>query len=165
MQIERFSIHPSEPGESGFGKAPEALDSINMTLIMNELILSMIDSKVFLVSEINKSVIASPTIRMDNSFQVDTASNNPLQCGSPAVRNDLSKNASIAFEDAEYNCFTESSAASFAFNATSTKETFINFNLSRKRRLTLTKLSNSFPDSCEISVNSVPVKSGNFSTK
>ena len=67
MQIERIFIHTSEPGESGFGKAPKALDSINMTFIMNKLILSMVDSKVLLVSEINKPVVASPAIRMDNA--------------------------------------------------------------------------------------------------
>ena len=163
MQIERVFIHTSEPGESCFGIAPKALDSINMTFIMNKLILSMVDSKMLLVPEINESIVATPAIRMDNTLKVYTTPDNRLQCGSPAIRNDLSEDTSIALEDTEYNCFTESPTASFALNATSAKETFIDFNLSRKRRLNLTELSNSFSDTCEISVNSIPVKSGNFS--
>ena len=163
MQIERFFIHTSESGESRFGITPKALDSIDMTFIMNKLILSMVDSKMFLVSEINEPIVAPPTVRMDNTLEVNTTSDNGLQCSSSAVWDDLSEDTPIAPKDTEYNCFSESSAASFTFNSTGAKETFINFNLSRKRRLTLTELSNSFSDTCEISVNSIPVKSGNFS--
>jgi hypothetical protein len=100
---------------------------------------------------------------MDNTLEVNTTPDNGLQCSSSAVWDDLSEDTPIAPKDTEHNCFTESPSASFALNATSAKETFINFNLSRKRRLTLTELSNSFSDTCEISVNSIPVKSGNFS--
>ena len=163
MQIERVFIHTSEPGESRFGIAPKALDSINMTFIMNKLVLSMVDSEMFLVSEINEPVIASPAIRMDNTLDIYPAPNNGLQRGSPAVRNNFCEDTSIAPEDTEYNCFTESSPASFTFNSAGAKETFINFNFSRKRRLTLTEPCNSFSNPCEISVNSIPVKSGNFS--
>ena len=60
MQIERFFIHTSEPGESCFGIAPKALDSINMTFILNKLVLSMVDSEMFLVSEINECLIMLP---------------------------------------------------------------------------------------------------------
>jgi hypothetical protein len=137
MQIERFFIHTPEPGESRFGISPKAFDSINMTFIMNKLILSMVHSEMFLVSEINEPIVASPAVRMDNTFEVHTTPDYRLQCGSLAVRNYLSKDTSIAPEDTEHNCFTESPSASFALNATSAKETFINFNLSRKRRLTL----------------------------
>ena len=42
MQIERFPIHTSEPGESRFGISPKALDFINMIFVMNKLILSII---------------------------------------------------------------------------------------------------------------------------
>jgi hypothetical protein len=91
MQIERFFIHTPEPGKSRFGISPKALDSIDMTFIMNKLILSMIDSKMFLVSEINESIIASPTVRMNNTLEVHATPDNRLQCGSLAVGNDFSK--------------------------------------------------------------------------
>ena len=163
MKIERTFIHASEPGESCFGVTPKALNSVNMTFIMNKLILSMVDSEMFFVSEINESVVASPAVRMDHTLKIHSTSNNRLQRGSSAIRNYLSIDTSIASEDTEYDCFTESSPASLAFDSTSAEEALINFNLSRKRRLTLTELSNSFSDTCEISVNSIPVKSGNFS--
>ena len=78
MQIKRFLIHTPEPGESCFGISPKALDSINMTFIMNKLILSMVDSKMFLVSEINEPIVASPAVRMDNTLEVHTDPGLPL---------------------------------------------------------------------------------------
>jgi len=163
MQIERIFIHTSEPGESCFGIPPKALDSIDMTFIMNKLILSMVDFEMFFISEINEPIVTSPAVRMYNTLEVHTTPDHRLQCGSPTVRNNLSEDTAIALEDTENNCFTESSTASFALNTTSAKETFIDFNLSRKRRSTLTEPSNFFSNTCEISVNSIPVKPGNFS--
>jgi hypothetical protein len=64
MQIERLFVQAPEPGQPGFGIAPKAFDSINMTFIMNKLILSMVDSEVLLVSEANKPVVASPIVRI-----------------------------------------------------------------------------------------------------
>jgi len=161
MKIESFSIHTSELRKPGFGITPEGFNSVDMTLIMNKLILSMIDSKMLLVSNINKPVVASTAVRMNNCFQVYTASNNCLQRDFSTVRDNFSKTTTIAFEGAEYNCFSESSTPPFAFDAPSAKEAFINF--SRKWRLSLIELRNSFSDTCEIPVNSIPVKSGNFS--
>jgi hypothetical protein len=66
MQIERFPIHTSEPGESRFGISPKALDFINMIFVMNKLILSIIyihilGQTIFILevfySEINKKTI------------------------------------------------------------------------------------------------------------
>ena len=37
MQIERFFVHTPEPGQPGFGIAPKAFDSIDMTFIMNRV--------------------------------------------------------------------------------------------------------------------------------
>lgn len=162
MQMKGLFTHTSESVKSGFGKAPEAFNSVDMTLAVDEFILSMIDPKMLFVSKIDESVIPSPPIRVDDGFKIDTTSNNPLQRGSSAIWNDLSIHFPIAFEDAKNNSFTESSSASFAFNSPSAKEAFVNFNLSRERRLSLTELGNSLSDFCEISVDGVPVKTGDF---
>ena len=38
----------------------------------------MVDSKMFLVSEINKPIVASPTVRMENIFEVNAAPDDPF---------------------------------------------------------------------------------------
>lgn len=163
MQMKGLFTHTSEPIESGFGVAPEAFNSVDMTFTKDEFVLPVVDSKVLFVAKVNKPVIASPSIRMDDTFKVNPASDDPLQRGFSAIQDDLGIHFSVAFEDAKNNSFTESATASFALNPASAEETFINFNLSGKRRLPFTKLGNSFSDFCEVSVDSVPVQTGNFS--
>jgi hypothetical protein len=163
MQIERLFVQALEPGQPGFGIAPKAFDSINMTFIMNKLILSMVDSEVLLVSEANKPVVASPIVRMDHTLKVDSTSENRLQRGSAAIRNYLGKDTSIKPEDTDHNSIIESTMTSFLLNTTNAEKAFVNFNFSRKKRLALTELGNSFSDACKLPVNSIPVESGNFS--
>ena len=94
MQIERKIIHSSEPGRPCFGLPPKDLNSINMTFIMNKLVWSMVDAEMFLVSEVNESIVVSPTVGMYNSLEVNATPYEPLQCGFSAVWNNLSKNTS-----------------------------------------------------------------------
>ena len=133
MQIERTFIHTSKPGESCFGISPKALDSIDMTFIMNKLILSMVDSKVFLIPEINEPVVAPPAVRMDYTFKIHTTSDNRLQRGSSAIWNNLCVDFSVSFEDTKDDCFSGSSTASTAFNTMSAKVAFIDFDFTTKR--------------------------------
>jgi len=161
MQMERIFAHTSEPGQSGFCIAPEALDSVNMTFAINKFILPVVDSKMLFVTKINQAVIASPAIRMNNTFQTHSSAYNLLQRGSTAIRDDLSIDFSVSSEDTKNDSFTESSTASFAFNAASPEKAFINFNLTRKRRLLATKLSDSLSDFCDVPVDCVPVQTGN----
>ena len=67
-------IHTTERTESGFGKAPEALYAINMTVTSDKLIHSMIDSKMLFIPKINEACIAPPAVTMDDTFRVDTSS-------------------------------------------------------------------------------------------
>ena len=106
MQIERSIIHSAEPGEPCFGIPPKDLNSINMTFIMNKLVWFMVDSEMFLVSDINEFIVNSPTVGMYNSLEVNATPYDPLQRGFSAVRNNLSKNTSNTSEHFERNCCT-----------------------------------------------------------
>ena len=152
--------HTTEPGQPGFGIAPEALDPVDMTLAMNKFILSMVDAKMLFITKVNEPIISSPAIRMDDTFNAHSTSDNRLQRGSSAIGNDFGINFSVSPEDPKDDCFAKSSTATLAFDSTSAEVTFINFNLARKRRLLLTKLGNPFPDLGEIPVDCVPVQAG-----
>jgi uncharacterized iron-regulated protein len=77
-----------------------------------------------------------------------------------AVRSYLCEDTSITSEDTEHDCFTESTTASFSFDAASVEVAFVNFNFSRKRRSAPKESGNSFSDSCEMPVDGIPVESG-----
>lgn len=69
----------------------------------------------------------------------------------------------VPLKDAEDDRFTECSASSFSFDAPCTKERFVNFNLSKKWRLSIAIFDESLPDRLQISVDSVAIQAGQFS--
>ena len=163
MQMESCFTHTSEPGKPGLSKAPEALNSINVAFALNEFILSMVDPEVLFISQIHESIIPSPTIGMDDALKAYSTSNNRLQRGSSAIWNNFCIHLAVTFEDAKDDCFSKGSSASFSFYPASAEEAFINFHLSRKRRLPFAEFGNSHPNLVKVSVDSVPVKAGNLS--
>jgi len=80
-----------------------------------------------------------------------------LQRGFRAVWNDFRVNVTVPLKDAKDDCFTVCAPASFPFDAACTKERFVNFNLSRKGRLSLTIFDQALPNFCEISINRVAI--------
>src|SRR5688572_32213544 len=93
------------------------------------------------ITDINQSVIATPHIRMNNRFDADSPANNGLQRLSSAIRNNFGINFTVTFENTEDDCFAGCSATTLATNVACPKIGFVNFDLARKRRLTLTILS------------------------
>ena len=66
-------MHPTEANEAGFRKAPEALDAMDMSSTTSELVLAMVNTQMLFITLINKSIVASPAIRMNDTLQVDLA--------------------------------------------------------------------------------------------
>jgi hypothetical protein len=132
VQMERGLAHATKPTESCFGIAPKTLNTINVRLFLDKLIASMVDAKMFLVPQINQAIIPSPSIRMNNTFQLYTPPDDGLERLSGTVGDDFSINLPIAFENAKDNCLAQCTSSSFTLNTTSTKVTFINFNLTIK---------------------------------
>ncbi len=74
---------------TSFGKAPEALDAVDMIRADSKLIIAMIDTKMLCKTDIDQAVAATPFIGMDNYVEADFSANNGLQSAFLAVRNDL----------------------------------------------------------------------------
>ena len=146
--------------KAGFGISPEPFDPIDMGLVFNELILSMIDSQVLSIADIYKAVIASPAIGVDDAVQFDLPPNSLLQRGLRAIGDYLGVHAAIAFEDAEDDCFPVSASSPFAFYAPGSKERFIYFNLPAEGRTRVAKGSQAYPDSMNVTVDCVAAQAG-----
>ena len=79
----------------------------------------MPDPEMFLVPNVNEAIITSPRVRMENTAWIYLAPNYALKRTFSTVWDDLRVNFTTSLENAEYNGFSESSAASLAFNSTS----------------------------------------------
>ena len=62
-----------ELGQSPFGKSPEGFNTINMTLTINKLISSVVYSIMLFVTQVYKTIIATPSIRMDDAIRINPA--------------------------------------------------------------------------------------------
>ena len=94
----------------------------------DELVLTMIDAKMFGVTDINQAVITAPTIGMDDRVQGHATANYGLKCAFPAIRHDFGIDTAVALEDTENDGLARGAAATFASDSTSAEVTFINFN-------------------------------------
>jgi hypothetical protein len=61
-------MNTTESSQPGFSIAPEALDSINMRFTTNKLTLTMVNSKMLFISKIDKAIIASPAVSMNDTL-------------------------------------------------------------------------------------------------
>ena len=151
-------IHTTESIQTGLGKAPEALDAVDMGFTSNELVLPVIDTQVLAVADINQAIVAPPAIGIDDAVQGNPTADNALQRSLSAVRDDFCVNAAVAFENAEDSRFAKGPASSLALDAAGTEVGFIHLDLAGERRLGLAIFSNTFTDASQITVNGIAVK-------
>jgi hypothetical protein len=58
--------------ESPFGERPEPFNVIDMFFLTGKFILSLMDTIVFFVSQVNKAIVTAAGVRMDDSFRGST---------------------------------------------------------------------------------------------
>ncbi len=107
----------------------------------------MLDAEMFLIAQINESVITSPAIGMNDAFKVYTATYDALEGGSGAIRNDFRIDIILAFEQTKNNVFSACSTTSDSSDPASDEVAFINFDFPFDGRLRLAITGNSFPES------------------
>ncbi len=126
---------------------PEALDTVDMTLCISKFIVRVQHPEMLRVADINQSIIAAPTVRMNHGLKRNVAPNHLLQCRFTTIRHDLGIDRAVAFEDTEDDGLATGSAPSFASNSASTEVTFIHFDFTGKGRGTFTFFRDALTDS------------------
>ena len=86
-----------------------------MALTIGKLVIAMVNTIMFFVSQVNQTTVTAPGIRMNNALRLHLAADNGLQGLSGAVRNDLGINLAATLKDSEDGGFTISSTATFPF--------------------------------------------------
>ena len=132
--------------ESSLGKGPKGFNAINMAFVVTKLIVSMVYSIMFLISQVHQAIIASPLIRVNNAVRSYFTANNGLQRSFNAIWYDFGIYFTTTLQDAEYRSLATCPTTPFPLNASATKVCFININFSLKRLLSFTKLGNPCTD-------------------
>ena len=78
MQVKGAGSHAAEANQACFSITPEAFNPVDVSTALDKFILTVIDSQVFAIADINKTIIAAPTVRVDNALQCYFAANNRL---------------------------------------------------------------------------------------
>jgi len=160
MQGKGVGVHPTVFDKAGFDVSPKTFDTVDVRPVPCELIFCMIDSKMLSVSNIDKAIVATPAIGVNDAGQTDLSPNNPLQTGPRAIWDYFSVHAAVAFEDAKYDGFAVGAPSPFSLYTTGPEEGFIYFNFSAKRRPGVTKLGQSHTYSFKVSVDGVATQAG-----
>ena len=122
--------HTAKLHQTYFGKAPEAFDAVDMVGADGEFILTVLDSIMLLIAQIDDAVIGPKPVGMDGRKHIDFAFGNRIKRSARAVRNNLGINLSVAFVDAKNDGFAVSSTTTLAANSPRTKVRFVQFDLS-----------------------------------
>ena len=70
--------HATESKQARFGIPPETFNSVDAITAFGKFILVMINPKMLTVTNIDKTIIAAPTVRVDDAFEFHSAANNLL---------------------------------------------------------------------------------------
>ncbi len=131
MQIEGVNRDAIEFLQATVAETPKALNALDVCCIADELILSMIDSVMLTVSDIDQPVITTPPITIDDDIGSDATANNRLQSALFAVRHNLGIDTTISLEDAADDRLARCATPALASDATSAKVRFIDFFFAR----------------------------------
>ena len=145
VEVKRLLGHAVEFGEPAFGVAPEALDTVDMPLPTSEFICAVIDSKMFVETDVHQAVIPSPPIGVDDRMRIDMTANNRLQGGLGTVGHDLGVDLAVALKKAEYDGLAVGAATALTTDAASTEVGFVHLDGTIERRFLFTKLGDPLP--------------------
>ncbi len=75
MVIKRRSGHAVKLHESPFGIRPERFDPVDVPSAVGELVLSVMNTIMLFVAQINQAAVAAPGVGMDHAVRIDSAPN------------------------------------------------------------------------------------------
>ena len=139
---------------------PEGFDAVDVSFAVCELVLSMVDTIMLFVAQVNKTTVTAPVIRVDDAVGLYPTADNGQQRPSGAIRDDLGIDAAAPLEDAKDRGFAIGTTTPFAFDALGTKVGFIDLDLSLNRRALFTKFGDPLSDSMQVTVDRVAIQPG-----
>lgn len=129
MKKEFIGTQAVEFVQTALCKGPEAFDAVDVHRADRELIRAMVDTKMFSETDIDKAVVATPSVGVDRHFEPDFTAYYGLQRPLLAVRDDLGVDPAVPLEDAEDDRLAAGSATTFSANPPRTEIRFVDLDL------------------------------------
>jgi len=139
---------------------PKGFDAIDVSSAVGKLVLSMVNTIMLFIAQINQAIVATPGVGMDHAVRINAAPNDGQQRLSGTVGYDLRIDSAPSLEDAEDRCFAIGASTPFAFDALGAKVGFIDLDFSLEGRALFTKLGDPLPDPMQVTVDRVPIQPG-----
>ena len=73
VQVEGAGRHSAETIQSRFCISPEAFNTVDVIAAFGKFVLAMINPKMLAVTHIDQTIIATPTVRVDDAAELNLA--------------------------------------------------------------------------------------------
>jgi hypothetical protein len=162
VQVECVRVHAPAFSEARLGITPEPFDPVDMAAGSYKFTGTVIDSQMLRVAQVDKAIVRTPPIAVDDTIQADFASYDALERVSRHIWHNLGVDFSIALVDAEHDRFSTRTSSANAFGPPSSEVRLVDFDVSGERRLVLAVIGDSSADGHEMGVDCVAAQAGQF---
>lgn len=97
MQCKSMFRHAIELDQTTLSKAPKGFNPVDMAAALDELIVAVIDPKVFIKPNVYQTIVTTPAIGVDDTQRICFASDNRLLRALRSIWNNLRVNLITAF--------------------------------------------------------------------
>ena len=154
MQIEGLFGYSSGLREPRFSPLPKVFNTFDVIATIRKLIVSMLDSIVFLIAKINQSVVGFEAVRIDCWIRTDLRGDDRIKFVYWTVWNNLSIYVSSSFDQTKHDVFPLGSTTAFTANAFRSEVAFIKLNATFfKDAFLFAKVNNTFSESKEDTID------------
>ena len=105
-----------ELGKPPFGIGPEGFNAVDMSSAVCKFILSMVDTIMLFVAQVNEAAVTSPVIRVDDAVGLYPTADNGQQRPSGAIGDDLGIDAAASLEDPKHRGLARGTPATYSFD-------------------------------------------------
>ena len=128
---EAVPAHAVELGKPSFGKAPEALDAVNVVFASGELVDLMVEA-VVAKARGDQAIVGQPAVGVHVALAQHVAIDNGLQLLARAILDDRDEHLRAAFVQTEHGRLATDSPSSLAAHAPGTEVAFVDLDITGK---------------------------------
>jgi hypothetical protein len=162
VQVECVWVHAPAYVEARLGTTPEPFDPVDMAAGSYKITGTVIDSLMLRVAQVDKAIVRSPAVSVEDTIQADIANYGALERVSRHIWHNHGVDFSIALVDAVHNRFSTRTSSANAFVAPRSEIRLVDFDVSRKWALILAVIGHSRADGDYVGVDCVAAHAGQY---
>ena len=81
MKIKSVLVQTSKSDEPSFCKGPKAFNPVNVGMVVCKFVIAVLNTEMLLIAKVYKTIIATPTVRVNNALKFNATSDDALESG------------------------------------------------------------------------------------